>query len=122
MFPAFVGFTLATLPPLLFVAYCRSLLAQASEVELSATVLKAIATESGSISVEDFCRLKALVGLCPLGQKDEFPLAAVSNYFFLLTLLYAISSRTCGGATNHIERERQRCFSVQRNPFFDIAK
>jgi hypothetical protein len=109
MFRTFVVLTLAMLPPLLFVAYCRSLLAQASDIELSAAVVKAIATESGSISAEDFYRLKGLAGLCPLGRKDEFPLAAVSIYFFLLTVIYGISSRISGGKANWTHRERQRC-------------
>lgn len=109
MFRAFVGFTLAALPPLLFVAYCRSLLAQACETELSAAVLKAIATESGSVSAEDFHRLQALVGLCPLGQKDGAALACVSAYYFLLTGLYAISSRICEACADWTERERQKC-------------
>jgi hypothetical protein len=109
MFRALVGFTLAALTPLLFVAYCRSLLLRALRIEVSREVLKAMAAESASVSAEDFHRLRALVGLCPLGQKDEFPLAAVSIYFSLLTLLYAISSRICGGTARWTHRERQRC-------------
>jgi hypothetical protein len=93
MVRAFVGFTLAVLPLLLFVAYCRSLLHQASNAELSTAALNAIAAESARISGEDFHRLRALVVLCPPGRKDEFPLAAVSIYFFLLTVIYGISSR-----------------------------
>jgi hypothetical protein len=109
MFCAFVGFTLAALPPLLFVAYCRSLLRQASETELRAAALNAIAAESASVSAEDFHRLRALLGLCPLGRKDEFPLAAVSTYFLFSTVFCAISPWICGAAANEIERERKRC-------------
>lgn len=109
MFCAFLGLTLAAFPPLLFAAYCRSLLVQASEIELSADVLKAIAAESASASAEDFHRLQALVGLCPLGQKDRVPLAAVSAYYLFLTGLYAVSSRIRGVIANWTERERQKC-------------
>ena len=108
MFRAFVWFILTALPPLLFVAYCRSLLRQASNAELSTAGLNAIAAESAGVSAEDFRRLRALLGLCPLGRKDAFPLAAVSIYFFLLTVFCAMSSRICGVA-NEIERERNRC-------------
>jgi hypothetical protein len=100
---------LAALPPLLFVTYCRSLLRQASNTELSTAALNAIAAGSASVSAEDFYRLRALLGLCPLGQKDAFPLAAVSIYFSLLTVIYAISSRISWGIANWTERERQRC-------------
>jgi hypothetical protein len=109
MFRAFVGFTLAALPPLLFVAYCRSLLHQAAVTELSAATLNAITAASASVSAEDFHRLRALLALCPLAQKDEFPLAAVSIYFFSLTVVYASSSRISGGIANWAEQERQRC-------------
>jgi len=108
MLRAFVGFTLAALPPLLFVAYCRSLLHQASRTELSAAALDAIAVASASISPEEFHRLQALLGLCPLGRK-VFPLAAMSVYFFLLTVISAVSSRISRNIAKWTERERQRC-------------
>lgn len=49
MFHVFVGFALAALLPLLFVAYCRSLLLQVSKIERSTEVLKAMAAESACI-------------------------------------------------------------------------
>lgn len=109
MFCIFLGSTVAALPPLLFVAYCRSLLQQASNTELSTAALNAIAAGSASVSAEDFYRLRAPLGLCRLGQKDAFPLAAVSIYFFLLAVIYAISSWISRGIANWTERERQRC-------------
>ena len=108
MLCAFVGFTMAALPPLLFVAYCRSSLHQAARTELSAAALNAIAAASASVSAEDFHRLRALLGLCPLGRK-AFPLAAMSVYFFSLTVISAVSSRISRSLTNRTERERQRC-------------
>jgi hypothetical protein len=109
MVRTFVGFIVATLPPLLFVAYCRFLLLRASEIELSTAVLKAIAPESERVSAEDFHRLQALVGLCPLDQKDRIPLAALSLYFVLLTGLYTFSLRIGGVIANWTERERRQC-------------
>lgn len=106
---AFEGLTLAALLPVVFVAYCRSLVVKASKTELSAELLKAILAESASVSAEDFQWLQALVGLCPIDKKDRVPLAAVWTYFFLLTFLRAISSRICTVAARHIDRERQRC-------------
>jgi hypothetical protein len=108
MLCAFVGFTLAALPPLLFVAYCRSSLHQASRTELSTAALNAIAAASVSVSAEDFHRLRALLGLCPLGRK-VFPVTAMSVYFFLLTVISAVSSRISRNIANWTERERQRC-------------
>ena len=109
MFRVFVGFTLVVLPLLLFVAYCRSLILQASQIELSAAVLKAITSKSGSVSAKDFHRLHALVGLCPLGQQDGVPLAAVSMYFLLLTGLHGISSAICEVVADWAEEERRKC-------------
>jgi hypothetical protein len=102
----FVGFILA---PLSFVAYCRFLLLRASEIELSTAVLKAIAPESERVSAEDFHRLQALVGMCPLDQKVRIPLATLSLYFVLLTVLYTFSLRICGVIASWTERERRRC-------------
>ncbi len=109
MVRAFIGFILATLPPLLFVAYCRFLLLRASETELSTAVLRAIAPESERVFAEDFGRLQALIGLCPLDQKDRIPLATLSLYFVLLIGLYTSSLRICGVIANWTERERRRC-------------
>jgi hypothetical protein len=109
MVRAFVGFILAALPPVLFVAYCRLLLLRASKTELSTAVLEAIAAESERLSGEDFHRLQVLVGLCPLDQKDRIPLATLSLYFVLLTGLHTFSLRICGVIANWTERERQRC-------------
>ena len=109
MVRACVGFILAALPPVLFVAYCRFLLLRASETELSTAVVEAIAAESERVSAEDFHRLQALVGLCPLGQKDRIPLATLSLYFVLLTVLHTFSLRICRVMGNWTERERRRC-------------
>jgi hypothetical protein len=109
MLRAFVGLILVSLPPLLFVAYCRSLLAQASEVKLRAAAQEAIAAASGTISAKDFQGLKALVRLCPSGQKDETSLRAICVYYLLLQGLHSISSRMSEALARWAERESQRC-------------
>lgn len=76
--------------------------------ELSETAVNAIDTESESVPAEDFHRLRALFGLCPLGRKDAFPLEAVLIYF-LLTVTYTISSRINRGIAYRIGRESRRC-------------
>jgi len=109
MIPTFVGFTLAVVfLSLLFVAYCRLLLARASEISLSETVLKEI-LRCESVSCQDFDRLQALVRLCPLVQKRGASLAAISVYHVLLTVLYAVSSRICDSVANWTEREGRLC-------------
>ncbi len=110
MFHAFIGLILVSLLAVLFLAsYCRSLLAQASEAKLSAAAQKAIATESGTISAEDFQRLHALARLCPFGQKDEVSLRAISVYYLSLQGLHGISSRMSDAFAGWAKRERQRC-------------
>jgi hypothetical protein len=109
MLRAFVGLILVSLPLVLFGAYRRSLLAQASEVKLSAAARKAIAAASGTISAKDFQRLKALARLCPFGQKDETSLKAICVYHLLLQGLHSISSRMPEALARCAERERQRC-------------
>jgi hypothetical protein len=109
MFRALVVLAFLVFPPLLFVAYCRSLLARASATEVSEAALKAMVTQDGVTSSEDFRSLRALVRLCPMGQKDGASLAAVSAYYFLLTRLYGIFSGVSGSIIERAERERRRC-------------
>ncbi len=109
MFHAFVGLILASLLAVLFLAYCRSLLAEASDAKLSEAAQKAIAAESGTISAKDFQRLRALARLCPFGQTDEASLRAICVYHLLLQGLYGICSRMCDAFAGWTERERQRC-------------
>jgi len=108
MFRAVVVFAFVMFPPLLFLAYCRSLVARASAIELSEAALKAIVTEVGVTSSEDFRSLRALVRLCPMGQNDGASLAAVSAYYFLLTRLYGMFSGISEGIAEWTERERRR--------------
>lgn len=109
MFGALVGLTFAMFLSVVFLVYCRRLLARTSEIELSEAALRAIATQGDRVSSVDFHRLRALVLLCPLDQKDGASLAAVCAYYALLTGLHAISSRTCEGFAEWTEQERRSC-------------
>jgi hypothetical protein len=109
MLRAFVELILVSLPPVLFVAYCRSLLVEGSEAKLSEAAQKAIAAESGTISAKDFERLLALTRLCPFDQNDEASLRALCVYHLLLHGLCGTSSRMCDAFVGWAERERQRC-------------
>ena len=109
MLRAFVGLILVSLPPVLFIAYCRSLLVEASEAKLSEAAQKAIAADSGTISAEDFQRLLALARLCPFGQNDDISLSAICVYHLLLQGLHSISPRVSEAFARWVEQERQRC-------------
>ncbi|MGH9739362.1 MAG: hypothetical protein ACRD4X_12380 [Candidatus Acidiferrales bacterium] len=109
MLRASVGLILVSIPPVLFVAYCRSLLAQASETTLSAAGQEAIAAESEAISAKDFRGLHALARLCPFVQKHEASPRAMSVYYFLLQGLSGICSQMCDAFARWTERERQKC-------------
>jgi len=109
MLRALGGLIVMSLPPVLFVGYCRSLLVEASEAELSEAAQRAIAAESGTISAEDFKRLPALARSCPFGQRDEASLRAICVYHRLPQCLYSICSRMSDAFVAWAVRERQRC-------------
>jgi len=109
MFCAIVVLVFAVSAPLLFVAYCRSLLARASQIELSESVLKAMTIEGRTVSSEDLGRLQALIRLCPLREKNGASVVAVSAYTFLLKGLCATLSVLRKSAAGLLDRELRRC-------------
>src|SRR5579875_1060801 len=80
MIRAIVLLPLALLSMSLFVAYCRWWLAQASRNELTKNVSDSMTMGNGVPSSEDLTRLQALVRLCPLREKNEAPIVAVSAF------------------------------------------
>lgn len=76
---------------------------------MTEATLKAITLQGGAISSQDFDSLRALVRLCPIGQKEGASVGAVAAYYFLLTGLYVIFSRICEAFADWAERERRRC-------------
>ncbi len=106
--------TLAVLTPavtllLLFVAYCRSLLASTSSAELSERARSVTGIQDGIAPASEFARLRALAKLCPARGNDENRLGAVSTYYHLLTALQTLTSPLSHTLADRAERERWRC-------------
>ncbi len=109
MFRAFVVFAFTVSPSLLFVAYCRSLLAHTSAVELSEHARRVTGIQDKIGPACEFARLRALAKLCPAIGKDESLLGAVSTYYHLLTALQTLTTPLFHSLADRAERERGRC-------------
>ncbi len=71
----------------IFVSYCRSVLASASKVELSARVVSLTGMEGDSPVAGDFDRIVQLVRLCPSHDADQIGVRAIATYYRLLQFL-----------------------------------
>ena len=92
-----------------FAFYCRSVLASASEVELSDHVLEVMGTGSDSIVADDFNRFLQLVRLCPEHAHKRSQIRAVAAYYDLLPTLERASRKLAPRVSFWAETERQRC-------------
>jgi hypothetical protein len=102
-------FTAVLTLPLLFVAYCRSLLASFSAVELSEHGRSVTGIQDRLAPAYEFARLRALASLCPARGNDESLLRAVSTYFHLLTAFEFLTSPLSRSLASRAERERGLC-------------
>jgi len=109
MFRALVVFTFAVSPPLLYVAYCRSLLARTSAIELSEHARRVTGIQGKIGPACEFARLRALAKLCPAAGKDASLLGAVSTYYHLLAALQTLTTPLFHSLADRAERERGRC-------------
>src|SRR5438128_2474585 len=109
MIVALAVLTAAVTLPLLFVAYCRSLLASSSAVELSEYGRSVTGIQDRLAPAYEFARLRALDNLCPARGNDESLLRAVSAYFHLLAVLEFLTSPLFHSLANRAERERGQC-------------
>jgi hypothetical protein len=109
MIAALAVLTAVVTPLLLFVAYCRSLLASTSSVELSEHARSVTGIQDGIAPADEFARLRALAELCPARGNDENPLGAISTYYHLLTALQTLTSPASHSLADRAERERWRC-------------
>ena len=94
---------------LLFVAYCRSLLASTSSIELSEHARSVTGIQDGIAPADEFARLRALAKLCPPRGNDATPLAAVRTYYHVLNVLQTLSSPLVHSLVAWTQTERQRC-------------
>ena len=108
MFFIFLGLLCCVLSLQFFVVYCRALLAESAQVELSPSTISDFCVKEDEGSGDDFPRMVALAGLC-----QEFDgvhgLRFVEIYYRLLTPIQRASAGSAPRLANRIERERRAC-------------
>ena len=90
-------------------AYCRTLLATCSKVELSSKIQKVMGLTVDTIAPHEFDRLMALVQVAPDPGDDTAEITAVSLYYRIMTMAAAVSSLISVGARNWCRGELARC-------------
>lgn len=100
---------LAVLSMSLFVAYYWWWLARASGSELTKNVSDSMTMGTGVPPSEDLGRLQALIRLCPLREKNEAPIVAVSTYSFVLKVLSVSLLHLSKVSAAWVDREFRRC-------------
>ena len=90
-------------------AYCRTLLATYSRVELSSKIQKIKGLTVDTIALLEFDRLMAPVRVSPDPGDDAAEITAVSLYYRIMTMAAAISSLFSEGASNWCRGELARC-------------
>jgi hypothetical protein len=73
-----------------FISYCRSVLAAARRVELSARVVALAGMEGENLVANDFDRILQLVHLCPEHDADRTGVRAIGTYYRLLQVLNSV--------------------------------
>ena len=91
-----------------FVAHCRSLLAEAMRVTVSARRMRELGMKECEPSGEDFPHVMALARLC---ERDEGQrtLRFVQIYYHVLTVIYWLSGGSAPRVARHAEFERAAC-------------
>lgn len=90
-------------------AYCRTLLATYSKVELSGKVEKVMGLTVDTIEPREFDRLMVLVRVAPDPGDDSAEITAVSLYYRIIRLVGAIVSPLHAGASHWCRSELARC-------------
>jgi hypothetical protein len=90
-------------------AYCRTLLATYSKVELSGKMEMMTGLTVDTTAPREFDRLMVLVRVAPDPGDDATEIAAVSLYYQIMRMAAAISSLVSEGASNWCHNELARC-------------
>src|SRR5271168_1153974 len=102
------GVSLAALAQV-FVSYCRSVLASARKLELSARVVTLAGMEGESLAAGDFDRVLQLVRLCPEHDADRTGVRAIGTYYRMLQVLDRLAGAFNPGVATWTEREGRSC-------------
>ena len=92
-----------------FVYYCRSALASAETVELSAHALGVAGLKSGRLAAGDFQRFLELVRLCPEQRAETAGIRAVALYYRLLRSVDGASRLVAPALSAWARHEQQSC-------------
>ncbi|HTU32492.1 MAG TPA: hypothetical protein VMF66_01670 [Candidatus Acidoferrum sp.] len=91
------------------VSYCRTLLLNSSELEISKRVLEITGVATESYAPADFGRVMQLIRFAPQMQDDAAQMRAISVYYRLTRMASAVVSPLSGEASGWFERELSRC-------------
>lgn len=92
-----------------YMAYCRSLLAAYSKVELSAHVREVAKIQSELADPAEFHRLMVLVRVAPDPGDDAMEIRAIGTYHGLVRLAGKLTARLPGRIANWIDQELKTC-------------
>jgi|SRR5579863_6934162 hypothetical protein len=92
-----------------FVSYCRSILASAKKVELSARVLDVADMNGRSLTADDFDRVVQLVRLCPDHDTDRTGIRSIGVYYRLLPVADGLLGAMISSLPAWTEHEREAC-------------
>jgi hypothetical protein len=92
-----------------FVAYCRSLIASASEHILSDEARGVAGIAGNRVGADQFAPVMRLVKLCPVLNADSKNLAAVGLYFRAVTIVANAGQDLGWNLRGWAERERSAC-------------
>lgn len=90
------------------VSYCRTLLLNSGEMEMSKRVLE-ITGFAGKYTPSDFGRVMQLIRFAPQMQDDAAQMRAISVYYRLTRIASALASPISRGASRWFEAELSRC-------------
>ncbi|MGH9734577.1 MAG: hypothetical protein ACRD8A_08320 [Candidatus Acidiferrales bacterium] len=90
-------------------SYCRMLLLNSSELEISRRALEITGFASGSYAPSDFSRVMQLIRFAPQMQDDAGHMRAISVYYRLTRIASALASPISREASRWFERELSRC-------------
>lgn len=91
------------------ISYCRTLLLNSSELEISKRVLEVTGFAAGNYTSSDFDRVMQLIRFAPQLRDDAAQMRAISVYYRLTRVASALVSPLSREASRWFESELSRC-------------
>jgi len=104
----FLGLLCCVLSFQFFIVYCRALLAESAQVELSPNTISYFCVKEDEASGDDFARIVALVRMCQ-NTEEARSLRFVQIYYRLLTPILRLSVVSGPRLAKRVQHERRAC-------------